>query len=77
MKREPLQRGQVHVCVCVRVQSLKATRVLSCLGSEHLKPSSYRPLTSHGAILGLPEFCCVALGQPITPAMKRERLVGR
>ncbi len=39
--------------MCVRVQSLKATRVLSCLGPEHLNPSSYRPLTYHGAISGL------------------------
>ncbi len=31
----------------------------------------------HGAVPGLPESCCVALGQPITPATKRERLVGR
>ncbi len=62
--------------MCVRVQSLAATRVLSCLGPEHLKLSSYRPLTYHGAVPGLPESCCVALGQPITPAAKRERLVG-
>ncbi len=67
----------MYVCVCVRVQSLTAIRVLSCLGPEHLEPFSYRPLTYHGAVPGLPESCCVALGQPITPAAKRERLVVR
>ncbi len=59
--------------MCVRVQSLTAARVLSCLGPEHLK---YWPLTYHGAVPGLPESYCVVLGQPITPAAKRERLVG-
>ncbi len=43
---------------------------------EHLKPSSCRPLTYHGAVLGLLESCCVAQGQPIAPAAKTERLVG-
>ncbi len=68
--------SEVHVCMCVRVQSLKVTCVLSCQGPEQLKPPSYRPLTYHGAVLGLPESCCVALGQSTTPAAKRERLVG-
>ncbi len=73
---EKLQEGrhilyEVHVCMCVRVQSLKATRVLSCLGPEYLKPPSYRPLTYHGAVPGHPESCCAALGQPNTPAAKR------
>ncbi len=45
--------------VCVRVQSLTTTRVLSRLGREHQKPPSYRPLTYSGAVLGLPEPCCV------------------
>ncbi len=40
--------SEVHVCTCVRVQSLTATHVLSCLGPEHLKPPSYWPLTYHG-----------------------------
>ncbi len=48
--------------VCVHVCSLMATRVLSCLGPEHQKPLSSRPLTYRGAVLGLPEPCCVALG---------------
>ncbi len=64
------------VCVCVRVQSLTATRVLSCLGPEHLNPPSYQPLTYRRSVAGLPESCCVAFGQPTTPAAKRERLVG-
>ncbi len=59
----------------VHVQSLTATRVLSCLGPERLKPHSYRLQTYRGAVPGLPESCCVALGQPTTPATKRERLV--
>ncbi len=54
----------------VRVQSLKATRVLSCQGPEHLKPPRYRPLTYRGAVPGLPESCSVAFGQPNTPAVK-------
>ncbi len=66
----------MYVCMCVRVQSLTATRVLACLGPEHLKRSSYRPLTYPGAVPGLPESCRVALGQPIAPAAKRKRLVG-
>ncbi len=41
--------------VRVRVQSLKATHVLSCQGPEHLKPPSYRPLTYCGVVPGLPE----------------------
>ncbi len=65
----------MYVCVYVCSRS-RAIRVLSCLGPEHLEPSGYRPLTCHGAVPGLPESCCVALGQPITPAAKRERLVG-
>ncbi len=68
--------SEVHVCMCVHVQSLTATRVLSRLGPEHPKPPSYRPLTYRGAVPGLPESCCVARGQPTTPAAKRERLVG-
>ncbi len=62
--------------MCVRVQSLTATHVLSHLGPEHLKPPSYRPLTYRRAVPGLPESCCVSLVQPITPAAKRERFVG-
>ncbi len=68
--------SEVHVCMCVCVQSLKATRVHSYQGQEHLKPPRYRPLTYRGAVPGLPESCCVALGQPNTPAAKRQRLVG-
>ncbi len=60
--------------MCVRVHSLKATRELSCQGPEHLKPPSYRPITYRGAVPGLPESCCVGLGQPTTPAADRERL---
>ncbi len=60
--------SEVHVCMCVRV--------LLCLGPEHLKPHSYRPLTYHGAIPGLTESCCVALVWPIAPAAKRERRFG-
>ncbi len=58
----------MYVC---SVQSLTAIRVLSCLGPEHLEPFSYRPLTYHGAVPGIPESCCVALVQPITPAAKK------
>ncbi len=61
--------------MCVHVQSLTATRVLSRLGPEHLKPPSYRPLTYRGAVPGLPESGCVVFGQPIIPATKRKRLV--
>ncbi len=58
----------MYVCMYVRVQSLKATRVLSCQGPEHLKPPSHRPLTYRRAVPGLPESCCVALEQPTTPS---------
>ncbi len=61
--------------MCVRVQSLTAIRVLSCLGPELLEPFSYRPLTYHGAVPGLPESCCVALVQPIIPAAKNAVVV--
>ncbi len=64
----------MYVCTSAVTQ---ATHVLACLGPEHLTPPSYRPLTYHGAVPGLPECCYVALGQPTTPAAKREHLVGR
>ncbi len=65
----------------VHTQSLKAPALgNSCTfmsGSlEQLKPHIHRPLTYRRAVPGLPESCCVALGQPTTPAAKRERLVG-
>ncbi len=61
--------------MCVRVQPLTATRVLSGLGPEHLKPPSYPPLTYRGALPGLLESCCIVLGQRTTPTAKSERLV--
>ncbi len=57
--------------MCVRVQSLTATRVLSRLGPEHLKSSSYRPLTYHGAVPGLPEHAVLRLVSP--PLLPRRR----
>ncbi len=62
--------------MCVCVQSLTATRVLSRLGPEHLKPPSYLPLTYCGAVPGLPEPCCLALGQLAYPSYREERTLG-
>ncbi len=63
----------MYVCTCAVSWPLVYFHVW--VQNTDLKPSSYRPLTYHGAVPGLPEPCCVALGQPITPAAKRERLV--
>ncbi len=66
----------VDAIFCTFHKFLRATRILSCHGPEHLKPTSYRPLTYRRAVSGLPECCCVALGQPISPAARENVWLG-
>ncbi len=60
----------MYVCTCAASHGHSCTFMSESRTPEPSQPNLYR-----GATPGLPESCCVALGQHTTPTAKRERLV--